>query len=158
MKRCPKCGETKPLTEFYERKKYRWESERYQSYCKECVLKRTKDWYDNKGGREVCLSREKLNREKNPAIFKERHKSYIWRIKIEALNAYGGKCKCCGEKEPKFLAIDHIDGGGNEHRKTIKGTIIYLWLKQHSYPKGFQVLCHNCNMAKAFWGVCPHKQ
>jgi len=32
-----------------------------------------------------------------------------------------------------------------------------LWLRKYNYPKGFQVLCHNCNMAKRF-GVCPHKE
>jgi hypothetical protein len=81
-----------------------------------------------------------------------------WYAKIKALNAYGGKCKCCGENEPKFLAIDHENGGGNEHRKTIGNQTIYLWLKKNNYPKGFRVLCHNCNMAIAFWKICPHKQ
>jgi hypothetical protein len=32
---------------------------------------------------------------------------------MEMLSAYGGKCVCCGESEYKFLAIDHINGGGS---------------------------------------------
>jgi hypothetical protein len=29
---------------------------------------------------------------------------------------YGGKCACCSETEFVFLSIDHIDGGGTQHR------------------------------------------
>lgn len=71
-------------------------------------------------------------------------------------------CKCCGEKEIKFLSVDHINGGGNKHRKELKfskdgsGGDIYRWLIKNNYPKGFQILCHNCNMAKGFYGTCPH--
>lgn len=80
-----------------------------------------------------------------------------------ALAAYGGeqpKCACCGENEVKFLCIDHINGGGGKHRKEIKGKGLttYIWLKKNGYPNGFQVLCHNCNMAKGFYGLCPHKE
>jgi hypothetical protein len=35
---------------------------------------------------------------------------------------------------------------------------IYSWLIQNNFPGGYQVLCHNCNMAKAFYKVCPHKE
>ena len=84
--------------------------------------------------------------------------------RVIVLNQYGGnppKCACCGEKEYKFLSIDHINGGGNKHRKEMglkdgKGGSIYCWLIQNNFPKGFQVLCHNCNMAKGFYGKCPH--
>lgn len=77
----------------------------------------------------------------------------------EAIARYGGKCACCGESEHKFLALDHIDGGGNAHRRRVGmrgggGTL--NWLVKNGYPPGFQVLCHNCNMAKGFWGECPH--
>ena len=85
-------------------------------------------------------------------------------IRFKVLNHYGGippKCQCCEEKEIKFLSIDHINGGGNKHRKTItksgKGGNMHWWLLKHNFPKGFQVLCHNCNMAKGFYGNCPHK-
>jgi hypothetical protein len=82
---------------------------------------------------------------------------YWRRLRIDAINFYGGKCICCRESILEFLAIDHIDGGGNDHRKSIR-TNIYLWLKKNNYPDGFQILCHNCNMAKGFYGICPHMQ
>lgn len=38
----------------------------------------------------------------------------------------------------------------------MKGVRIEEWLKKNDYPKGFQILCHNCNMSKGFYGYCPH--
>jgi hypothetical protein len=26
----------------------------------------------------------------------------------------------------------------------------------NEFPDGFQVLCHNCNLAKGYYGECPH--
>lgn len=70
----------------------------------------------------------------------------------------GGKfeCACCGELEERFLSIDHINGGGHKHRKTIKCNL-YWWLIKNKFPDGYQVLCHNCNMAKGLYGKCPHQ-
>lgn len=80
------------------------------------------------------------------------------KLRQQIIEIYGNKCACCGESELDFLAIDHINGDGNEHRKTFKGSI-YLWLKKYNYPKkSFRVLCHNCNMATRFNKICPHKR
>ena len=86
-------------------------------------------------------------------------KIYRNRLKRKVIDAYGGKCKCCGEKEIAFLAIDHIDGCGGEKRKLEpSGSPIYIFLKARKYPKGYQILCHNCNMAKEMEGGCPHER
>ena|SRR5687768_17731351 len=88
-------------------------------------------------------------------------RKYNWAIKLRTLEAYGNVCFCCGESNPKFLSIDHVDGGGNTHRKQLKtngGTGLYQWLKKNNYPDGFQVLCFNCNCAKGFYGICPHME
>jgi len=83
--------------------------------------------------------------------------------RLQILIHYGGdppKCSCCDETEIKFLSIDHIKGGGNQHRRErgIKsGWQFYRWLIEHSFPEGFQVLCYNCNFAKGHYGICPHK-
>lgn len=80
------------------------------------------------------------------------------RQRLEALRYYSkGKlhCSCCKEKTLEFLAIDHIHNGGRLHRKIIKISI-YAWLAKHGFPLGYRVLCHNCNMAIGFYGVCPH--
>lgn len=75
----------------------------------------------------------------------------------EVIDAYGDRCACCGEREFMFLCIDHVDGGGNKHRATIKGDF-YRWLIENNFPPGFQTLCHNCNMAKGLYGHCPHER
>lgn len=92
----------------------------------------------------------------DPAKYEKYRKSlreYSKRLREEILNQYGNKCVCCGEDKKQFLAIDHINGGGNEHRRNIK-TNIYKWLKINNFPSGFQILCHNCNMARGFYGYC----
>ncbi len=84
------------------------------------------------------------------------------RRRDEVFAAYGGyKCICCGEEERDFLTIDHANGDGWEHRKTVKATNLYHWLKQNKFPPGFQVLCYNCNCGSGkanMKGICPHKR
>ncbi len=68
------------------------------------------------------------------------------------------KCSCCGEGELAFLCLDHIAGGGNKHHKQLAefGTRLFPWLYKTGYPKGYRVLCYNCNMAFGVYGYCPH--
>lgn len=90
--------------------------------------------------------------------------NYARRVKNEVFGHYCNgniACVCCGEAEIGFLSIDHIYGGGNRHRRELKGkrgVNFYRWLKQNGYPSGFQVLCFNCNFAKghSLERVCPH--
>lgn len=55
-----------------------------------------------------------------------------------------------------MLTIDHIHNDGAKHRREITGGIsqngakLYAWLKKNNYPEGFQVMCWNHNMKKAF--------
>lgn len=97
----------------------------------------------------------KKNKDRHNAKTKENHK----KNKEKVVNRYGGKCSCCGENELDFLAIDHIDNNGNEHRKEVgSGTRFASWLKRNNYPEGYQVLCHNCNFSKFInGGTCIHK-
>ena len=85
------------------------------------------------------------------------HKEFRTRVRKKVISHYGGKCECCGEDRYEFLAIDHIKGNGNKHRKKEKYTELARWLTQNNYPKGYRVLCHNCNMAIGFHGYCPHQ-
>jgi hypothetical protein len=92
------------------------------------------------------------------------HQQYLARQKfrLTVLRRYGGdppRCACCSESEVKFLAIDHIDGGGKAHRGAVGGSsdAVYRWLRRNGFPEGYRVLCHNCNMARAFYGECPHQ-
>jgi len=91
----------------------------------------------------------------------ESDKRYRDKLRNDILIHYGGNpptCACCGEQEIKFLGLDHINGNGTQERKRLRhfGDSLYAWLRKHDYPKGYQVLCHNCNLAKGFYGRCPH--
>ncbi len=99
--------------------------------------------------------------EKSKATFREYQRKLRAFKKDLVLEHYGRKCVCCGESEVKFLAIDHKNDDGYEHRKTLGGTgggsIIVAWIVKNGFPDMFQILCHNCNMAKGIYGECPHK-
>jgi hypothetical protein len=91
-------------------------------------------------------------------VAKELRKEYDrkrrWKLKLDAIKAYGGHCSVCGITNPQYLTIDHIHGGGAEHRKEVigdkkqAGWNFYLWLKKENYPPGFQPLCWNHNASK----------
>ena len=96
--------------------------------------------------------------EKQRCLFKNRHIE----LKNAAFHAYGGYvCNCCGLKYKSALELDHVNGGGNEHRQSNGGnnTGVYRWLKDNNYPKGMmQVLCASCNKAKHLDGHCYCKE
>ncbi len=73
-------------------------------------------------------------------------------LRAEVLAAYGGqKCNHCQEAREPCLTIDHVEGGGNQHRISIgagSGNDFYRWLKKNNFPSGFQVLCMNCQWMK----------
>lgn len=96
------------------------------------------------------------NKTKNPHYSRD----YYRVVKDDVINHYSkgkNECNCCKEKIREFLALDHMYGNGMKHRREIKVNL-YWWCKKNNYPKGFQVLCHNCNMAWGFHGLCPHKK
>jgi len=98
---------------------------------------------------------ESCKKKKNDAV-----KIWTEKLRLEVLQHYSGgtpKCACCGETEIRFLSIDHINGGGIEHRKRINGSI-YLWLRRNNYPEGYRILCHNCNFSYGLYGNCPHQK
>ena len=42
----------------------------------------------------------------------------------------------------------------------LKGKSLINWIIENNYPKGFQILCHNCNVAKGLIGndnTCTHE-
>ena len=68
-------------------------------------------------------------------------------------------CRCCEETMMEFLAVDHIDGRKNlpEKEKNLRSVGLLNFLIKNNFPEGYQILCHNCNMAKGFYGKCPHE-
>ena len=85
---------------------------------------------------------------------------YRARLRSEMLAAYGSRCKCCGEKEPLFLQLDHVENDGHLDRKAHKtSNKLLAHLKRHGWPQSrYQLLCANCNFGKLMnGGTCPHQ-
>lgn len=86
---------------------------------------------------------------------------YGLRLKVQVLTHYADghkpECTCCGEGDMTLLNLDHLEGGGNVHRREVGfGPAFYRWVIKQNFPKGFQVLCYNCNIGKhRNGGVCP---
>lgn len=81
-------------------------------------------------------------------------------LKLEIFAKYGGAvCRCCGERNPNFLTLDHVDTIGARQREKA-GSNFYQWLKRNGFPRKpkLRVLCFNCNMGRRRTGVCPHIQ
>ncbi len=104
--------------------------------------------------RQYNLKHKRDNYEKNKKKMAEWRK----KVKQKVFEHYGLFCACCGEAHFEFLAIDHINGGGNKHRKELKrmGVAFFSWLIQNNFPLGFRTLCHNCNQSLGFFNYCPH--
>ncbi len=89
-------------------------------------------------------------------------KSWRWKMSRQVFDMYGWRCECCGEREPMFLSIDHIEGKGNIHREETKkmgSNDWYKFLIENNFPEGFRTLCLNCNLGRQRnGGICPHKE
>lgn len=71
---------------------------------------------------------------------------------------YGYRCVCCGEENPLFLTIDHINGrtkeeaGKGQDYRHLGGMIL-----RGEARRDLQTLCFNCNCGRQRnAGVCPH--
>ena len=88
----------------------------------------------------------------------EQSKVRYYRDKHDAFLHYSDRpfprCRWWGEREVRFLVIDHVKGGGAEQERTLRGYNICSWLRFNGFPKGYQVLCANCNMAKGTGAYC----
>ena len=68
-------------------------------------------------------------------------------------------CACCKYDDIRFLTLDHIEGRKHLPKKEQKLKTLGLWrhVKKIGLPKGYQVLCYNCNIAKSTSLYCPHQ-
>jgi len=111
------------------------------------IKERSRKWRESH--LEYARKRDREYASKNREHILNRCKQYYLKLKLEVLSHYGDKCVNCGVTDIRFLTIDHIHGGGTEHRKRVgMGSSFYQWLKRNSYPKGYQVLCFSCNLRR----------
>ena len=129
-KKCSKCKQVFPRTiEFF-----RWRSDRneFRASCRFCDKQHYKD---------------------NRKTYLARNNRWHLNFKKKILRHYSPdlKCQMCGFDDIRALSLDHIDGGGNEHRRQIdvhSGAMFYRWIRDNNFPEGYQVLCMNCQFIK----------
>ena len=68
-------------------------------------------------------------------------------------------CACCRIDDIRFLTLDHIDGRKHLPKREQKLKTLPLWrhIKNTGFPKGYQILCYNCNIAKGTSLYYPHQ-
>jgi hypothetical protein len=178
---CKDCCVEKSIDEFYVNGGKRRPG-RHSSYCKVCQRVRSKTWFENHEVLPVLETRtcRDCGIEKPIAEFYPQSKVYrswyckpchrtryedssrtltsVHRLQDTVITGYGGKCTCCGETNPAFLTLDHVNGSGNIERRSKGTNWPYRDARDRNYPDDYQVLCYNCNCGR--WragGVCPHK-
>lgn len=134
--------------------------------CQPCIDKRSE--HSSKLYRERKESGDKCYYCEQPRVdgltVCEHHRQYQKQrnrdLKVEALNHYGG-CRCadCGEDDVSLLQLDHVGGGGAQHRREIadkygvsyaKGEQFYYILKREGFPQEpkLEVVCPTCNIKR----------
>ena len=173
LKKCSVCKEEKNLSDFYG-----YNSGihigKYHSSCKICNNKRSakyrkttnylKDYFPKyyKKNRDRILAQMKEKYRKTKHLTKDKKNEYVRNryknIRNKIIDNYGGKCVCCSETIREFLCIDHVGYGIHKPLgKRLPNNQFYKYIIEHNYPNEFQILCQNCNHAKAFYKECPHK-
>lgn len=124
--------------------------------CRECEKKQKKLWHEE--------HKSLIEHPADKSLRLTRERAAKAALKHEVIVAYGGKCACCGEDNELLLTIDHINNDGKQHREELgtrpetESRTLYRWLRRNHFPKdNFQCLCYNCNLGKAYYGVCPHQ-
>ncbi len=132
------CGECKTKKRIENTQKR--QNRKSKGLCPECGNKPSPGFVrcDN------CVSKQRENRN---------------RIRQTVIIGYGGICACCGESEPSFLQLDHVNTNGAEERRIYTNSqSIYLKAIRDGFPSEYQLLCANCNFGRHLnGGNCPHK-
>lgn len=157
MRRCSRCGVLKSIDRY---KLNRSEPGGRSRRCRDCfaAYRRTRRQDPAVRARQRAARRRWYARHRLRQ--NARQKAARERLRTEVLLAYGHRCDCCAEAAREFLGVDHVRGGGRQHRKRLRlGGRFYDWLKRQGFPRDeFRLLCHNCNVAKGLYGHCPHEQ
>jgi hypothetical protein len=82
--------------------------------------------------------------------------AYHQRCRALVFGHYGTSCACCGVTGK--LALDHVNGNGDEHRELLglRGPAFYAYLVSRDFPAecepdaefALQTLCTSCNRSK----------
>ena len=175
---CKACGVEKPVGKFNTTTSASNGNKYFRNECRKCEQARHKGWREKNREhlRVTGLANMRRYRAAKMAVDEvgfrkieaERARKWAAELKDKVYLGLGGcSCKCCGETEPKFLSIDHINNDGYARRKNGEGSgarltqVVYRHYRESgSWPThDFQILCMNCQHGKSRnGGICPHKE
>lgn len=114
----------------------------WSTKCRKCDNKRIND----------LKNKRKMNSQIMRKDAYKRYKENLWN---DLLCAYGNFCLCCKEGNQAYLTIEHLNGDGSIHRKQLTkgkhgggGTKTYADLRRRGWPKGYGIMCANCQLAR----------
>lgn len=153
-KRCTVCGQLKALDEFG---KLAYSSDGLQYACKVCGNARTRSYNCNRKDKIAAIN-ARTRKRLGPDYWRRKHQA----LKLGMIAAYGGRCECCGESEPTFLSLDHVNGGGGKHRMSTGNARVIRNLRDAGWPRvtedgEFRLLCMNCQFGYMHGRTCPHQ-
>jgi len=165
MKNCSRCGCNRSLADFSRNCK---RPNGLDAYCRRCTRERMRMKRKRHLAKGACAECGQPIGDSGSIRFcsrcteryARRSTTHSRDLRTQVLRAYSGespRCACCGESNLLFLTLDHIENGGNAHRRRSGPQGVLRELKQAGFPMGFRVLCFNCNLARGFYGVCPHE-
>lgn len=106
MKKCTKCGELKPLSEYYYRK-----NGKLRADCKSCLNRRRDKWREEHLEESKAYSREYSRRwrEEHRGFLREQNFLYSRHTRYKTGYLLGtGICMICGETNPLVLVEHHL--------------------------------------------------
>ena len=153
LKKCSKCGEWKPISEFYKDKR---SNDGLQSKCKKC----RKDYYENnkekikeyyENNKEKIKEQQKEYNKNNyvrrwcyNTINKHKNRSYIVNITFDELyNIVKDEpiCEICG-KELEWYST------GKGKLTNLSPSLDRIYNENEINKDNISILCHKCNMKK----------
>jgi len=85
------------------------------------------------------------------------NKKRLIKKRQEVIKKLGGVCVLCNDNRYEVLSIDHINGNGQEDRKSHKSWKKYLDsiidMKEKEMHEKYRCLCYNCNYTLGFYGM-----
>jgi len=125
---------------------------------KEKGKKKAKEW-EEKNKEKRALQKvtwlasgknKKLTATRGARFYRRSKERILEKILLEKLTIWklmGNTCACCGEDDPIYFQIDHVNNDGYLERKEGKGRRTTL-KRYMAAPHNYQLLCANCNIAK----------
>lgn len=141
MKTCTNCGIEKSLSSY---SKCATGKHGLRPTCKQCCSEASALRYMAK--RDEIRGKNDTWRAANRGRVNAAAARRAREIRLSAIEVMGGACVACGSGE--LLVLDHVNGGGSEHRRTESNGRYYARIVRDGADDRFQVLCEACHAPK----------